>query len=319
MKPAALALAALLFAGTFAFAQRPSNPALLVPQTAPELDYKPVADPIAVPSSVTMGAPASAAFDSKGHLWVLNRGPQPLMEFEADGKFIRSLGEGMFTRTHGLKIDREDNLWVTDVTANIVVKFSPQGEALLTLGTKGPGGEWNEATDSHHFNEPNDVAIGRGGDIFVVQGHTPGKGDPRVLKFDKTGKFLKSWGGPGTEPGKFQVAHGIAVDAKGLLWVADRENQRIQVFDQDGKFIRELKYAGLPCGLQIGDQYIYMVNGFAGQLLRMDLNGNVLAALGKPGKELGEFGEAHFVAVSPRGEVYVADTVNAKLHKFVRR
>ena len=241
------------------------------------------------------------------------------MEFEADGKFIRSFGDGMFTRTHGLKIDRDDNLWVTDVTANIVVKFSPQGETLLTIGTKGPAGEWNESTESRHFNEPNDVAIGRGGDIFVVQGHTAGKGDPRVLKFDKTGKFLKSWGGPGTEPGKFQVAHGIAVDAKGLLWVADRENQRIQVFDQDGKFVRELKYAGLPCGLQIGDQYIYMVNGFAGQLLRMDLNGTVLAAVGKPGKDLGEFGEAHFVAVSPQGEVYVADTVNSKLHKFVKR
>jgi sugar lactone lactonase YvrE len=302
-----------------AFAQRPSNPALLIPQNAPDLDYTPVGDPVTVPAGTTMGAPASVAFDSKGHLWVLNRGPVALMEFEPDGKFIRSMAEGMFTRTHGLRIDRDDNLWVTDVGAHIVVKFSPQGETLLTLGTKGQAGEWNEATDSRHFNEPNDVAIGRGGVVYVAQGHTAGKGDPRVLKFDKNGKFLKSWGGAGTEPGKFQVAHGIAIDAKGLLWVMDRENQRIQVFDDDGKFVRELKYAGLPCSVQIGDQYIYMVNGFAGQLLRLDLNGNVLAALGKPGKGLGEFGEAHFVTVSPKGEIYVADTVNSKLTKFVKR
>jgi len=318
MKKAASALAALL-AASLVYAQRPSNPALLIPQTAPDLDYMAVADPLTLPAGVTMGAPASAAFDSKGHLWVLNRGPQPLMEFEPDGKFVRSMGDGMFTRTHGLKIDRDDNLWVTDVTANIVVKMNPGGETLLTLGTKGQAGEWNEANNTRLFNEPNDVAIGRGGDIFVVQGHTAGKGDPRVLKFDKTGKFLKSWGGPGTEPGKFQVAHGAAIDAKGLLWVTDRENQRMQVFDQDGTFVRELKYAGLPCGLQIGDHDIYMVNGFAGQLLRLDLNGNVVAALGKPGKGLGEFGEAHFVTVSPKGEIYVADTVNAKLHKFVKR
>jgi streptogramin lyase len=315
----ALAAFAILLAGTAGFAQRPSNPALLIPQSAPDLDYIAVADPLTLPAGATMGAPASTAFDSKGHLWVLNRGPQPLMEFEADGKFIRGFGEGLFTRTHGLRIDGEDNLWVTDVGAHIVMKLSPQGATLLTLGTKGQPGDWNEATESRRFNEPNDVAIGRNGDIFVVQGHTAGKGDPRVLKFDKTGKFVKSWGGPGTEPGKFQVAHGIALDANGLLWVADRENQRIQIFDDNGKFVRELKYAGLPCGLQIGDQYIYMVNGFAGQLLRLDLNGNVLAVVGKPGKGLGEFGEAHFVTVSPKGEIYVADTVNGTLHKFVKR
>jgi len=301
------------------FAQRPSDPALLVPQNAPALDYTAVPDPVTLPAGVTMGPPASAAFDSKGHLWVLNRGPQPVMEFDANGKFLRAFGEGLFTRTHGLRIDRDDNIWVTDVGAHIVVKFSPQAQVLLTLGTKGQAGDWDEAGQSHHFNEPNDVITGQDGNIFVVQGHTAGKGDPRVLKFDKNGNFTKSWGGRGTEPGQFTVAHGIAIDAKGLLWVTDRENQRMQIFDQDGKFVRQLKYAGLPCGLVIGDQYIYMVNGFAGQLLRLDLNGSVLAAVGKPGKGLGEFGEAHFVVASPKGEIYVSDTVNSALHKFVKK
>jgi DNA-binding beta-propeller fold protein YncE len=217
-----------------------------------------------------------------------------------------------------LRIDAAGNLWATDVGAHVVYKLNPQGQVLLTLGTKGQKGEWNAAT--HLLNEPNDLAIGPNGDIFIVQGHTPGAmGDPRVLKFDKNGTFIKSWGGKGKEPGKFEVAHGIAIDAKGLLWVADRENQRIQIFDADGKFVRELKYAGLPCSLAIGNQYIYMVNGFAGQLLRLDLQGNVLAATGKPGNGVGEFGEAHFIAVSPRGEIYVADSVNAAVQKFVKK
>ncbi|MBV9747065.1 MAG: hypothetical protein JO099_25155 [Acidobacteriia bacterium] len=301
-----------------AFAQRPSNPALLIPQTAPALNYVAVENSLTLPAGVTMGAPASVAFDSHGHIIVLNRGPQPLIEFDEKGTFVRSFGEGLFTRSHGLHIDRAGNIWATDVGGHTVMKLSPQGQVLLTLGTKGQSGEWNEAAQSHKFNEPNDVAIGANGDIFVVQGHTPGRGDPRVLKFDKNGNFLKTWGGKGTEPGQFEVAHGIAMDAKGMLWVTDRENQRVQIFDQDGKFVREMKYAGLPCGLTIGSDAIYMVNGFAGQLLKLDMNGNVLAATGKPGKGLGEFGEAHFVAVSPKGEIYVADTVNATLHKFVK-
>ena len=304
-------------------AQRPSNPALLVPQEAPPLDYVAVANPLPVPDAAAMGASSDVAFDSKGHLYVLSRGTKPLTEFDENGKFIRAFGEGLFTRSHGIRIDKDGNIWATDVGAHTVMKISQQGEVLLTLGTKGKAGEWNEAAGSQLFNEPNDIVFGANGDLFITQGHTPGagKGDPRVLKFDKNGKFIKTWGGKGTEPGKFDVAHGIAIDAKGLLWVTDRENQRIQIFDQDGKYIREVKYAGLPCSLDIGSQYMYMVNGFAGQLLRMDLDGKVLAAVGKPGPagSVGEFGEAHFIAVSPKGEIYVADSVNRAVQKFVKK
>src|SRR5712692_5627210 len=312
-------LALVLVAPLALFAQRPSNPALLVPQEAPPLDYVAVANPLPVPEGVNMGASSDVTFDAKGHLWVLSRGTQPLSEFDENGKYIRSFGEGLFTRTHGIRFDRDGNLWVTDVGAHTVMKLSPQGQVLLTLGTKGKAGEWN--SESHLFNEPNDIVFAPNGDLFITQGHSPGpgRGDPRVLKFDKNGNFIKTWGGKGTEPGKFDVAHGIAIDAKGLLWVTDRENQRIQIFDQDGKYIREVKYAGLPCSLDIGKQYIYMVNGFAGQVLRMDLDGKVLAAVGKPGNGVGEFGEAHFIAVSPKGEIYVADSVNRAVQKFVKK
>jgi DNA-binding beta-propeller fold protein YncE len=317
MRKAALVFAPFL-ACAWAFAQRPTDPALLVPQTAPDLDYVAVPNTLALPADTTMGAPASVAFDSRQHLFVLNRGPQPLMEFDENQKFIRWFGEPL-RRAHGFRLDNAGNFWVTDVGAHIVEKLDSQGKVLMTLGTKGQAGEWDEAAGTRLLNEPNDLAISRNGDIFIVQGHTPGKGDPRVLKFDKNGAFLKSWGGQGTAPGKFNVAHGIALDAKGQPWVVDRENQRIQIFDQDGVFIKQLKYAGLPCSLQIGDQNIFMVNGFTGQLLKLDLSGNVLAATGKPGKGLGEFGEAHFVAVSPKGEIYIADTVNSTLHKFIKK
>ena len=309
----------MLITVTLVFAQRPSDPALLIPQTAPELDYMSVPDPFTFPAGTSLaGAAASVAFDSKGHVWVLTRGNPSIYEFDNNGKFIRSFGEGLFTRSHGLRIDSEGNIWATDVSAHTVMKLSPDGKVLMTLGTKGQRGEWNDTT--HLLNEPNDIAIARNGDIFVAQGHTPGaNGDPRVLKFDKTGKFIKSWGGKGKETGKFDVAHGLAFDAKGQLWVTDRENQRIQIFDQDGKYIKELKYSGLPCSLDIGPQNIFMVNGFAGQLLKLDLDGKVLGATGKPGKGLGEFGEAHMIAVSPKGEVYVADSVNATVQKFVKK
>jgi DNA-binding beta-propeller fold protein YncE len=309
----------VLFIVLPAIAQRPSDPALLVPQAAPELDYVAVAEPLSFPAGTTLaGAAAAVAFDSKGHLWVLTRGNPSLFEFDGNGKFIRSFGQGLFTRSHGLRIDKDGNIWATDVGAHTVMKLDPQGNVLMTLGTKGQRGEWNTSTQL--FNEPNDIAIAANGDIFVAQGHTPGaNGDPRVLKFDKNGKFIKSWGGKGKEPGKFDVAHGLAFDAKGQLWVTDRENQRVQIFDTDGKFIREVKFAGLPCSLDIGSQNIYMVNGFAGQLLKLDLDGKVLAATGKPGKGVGEFGEAHVLAVSPKGDVYVADSVNAAVQKFVKK
>jgi sugar lactone lactonase YvrE len=301
-------------------AQRPSDPALLIPETAPALDYVAVANPVTLPPGTTMGATAAVAFDARGHLFVLARGTTSFFEFDGNGAFVRSFGDAM-TRAHGLRIDRDGNLWATDVGAHTVMKFNARGDLLMTLGVKGQAGNWDEAAGERKFNQPNDVAIAANGDIFVVQGHTPGltRGDARVLKFDKTGKFIKSWGGKGKGPGQFDVAHGIAIDARGLLWVMDRENQRIEVFDPDGTFVREIKYAGLPCSIDIGRESIFMVNGFAGQLLRMDLNGKVQAVTGKPGTALGEFGEAHFVAVSPKGDVYVADSVNGALVKFVKR
>src|ERR1700756_2407983 len=146
----------ILLTFTIVLAQRPSDPALLIPQNAPELDYVSVADPFAFPAGKTFaGAPASVAFDSKGHVWVLTRGNPSLYEFDNNGKFIRAFGEGLFTRSHGLRLDADGSIWATDVGAHTVLKLDTQGKVLMTLGTKGQRGEWNDST--HLFNEPNDL------------------------------------------------------------------------------------------------------------------------------------------------------------------
>jgi DNA-binding beta-propeller fold protein YncE len=287
-------------------------------EKAPDLGYVPIQHGLRLPDGLSLGAPSSVAVTDKGHLVVFNRGDHPLMEFDGDGKFVRSLGEGLYVRPHGMRIDAEGNIWTTDVNGHTVTKMNSQGQVLLVLGVKGQSGDWNEAAQSRLLNEPNDLAFGPGGVVFVVEGH--GRGDPRVLKFDKNGKFLKSWGGKGSGPGQFDIAHSAVVDARGLVYVADRQNRRVQIFDGDGTYIKEWKYAGLPCGLFIGPgQQMYLATGFAGQILKLDSNGKALAATGQPGKGLGEFGEAHYLTLGPKGEIYVADTVNPSLQKFVKK
>jgi DNA-binding beta-propeller fold protein YncE len=287
-------------------------------EKAADLGYKPVERSFKLPDGMRLGAPSSAAVTAAGHLLVFNRGASPLIEFDKDGTFVRAFGEGRYDRPHGLRLDPEGNIWTTDVNGHTVTKMNPRGEVLMTLGVKGQAGDWNEAANSRLLTEPNDLAFGRAGEIFVVVGH--GKGEPRVLKFDKTGKLLKAWGTKGTGPGQFDIAHSVVVDAKGLVYVADRQNRRVQVFDENGTFVKEWKFAGLPCGLYIGrGQQMFLLSGFAGQILKLDANGKAIAATGQPGKGLGEFGEAHYMAMGPRDEIYVADTVNAQLHEFVKK
>ncbi len=287
-------------------------------ETAPDLGYLAVENGLVLPEGMKMGAPSSVAFDARGHMLVFNRGPHPLMEFDAHGSFVRAFGEGMYVRPHGMRLDSQGNIWTTDVAGHIVTKMSPAGEVLLTLGTRGQPGNWDEAANSHLLYEPADIAFAPSGDVLVVQGH--GRGEGRVLRFDKTGRFIKSWGGKGTAPGEFDQPHSILVNHLGQILVADRENRRVQLFDLDGRFLKMWKFAGLPCGLLLGhDGQVYLATGFSGQILRLNGDGKAVAMMGQPGKGLGEFGEAHYLTISPGGDLYVADTINAVLHKYVRK
>lgn len=292
-------------------------PAVAQTQAPPPLDYTPVPDGFALPPGMNFGGVSGVAINSKGHIFVLHRGPSPLMEFDLDGQFIRGWGEGLFDRPHGLRIDARDNIWATDVGSHVVYKFSPEGRLLMVLGVRARPGEWHEFGHLRLFHEPNDMAFAANGDVFIVQGH--GKAEPRVLKFDSGGSFIKTWGKKGKEPGDFDIAHSIVVDAKGLLYVADRNNQRIQVFDADGSYIRESKHPGTPCGLFISpDQTLWLAHGHVGQVMKLDLDGSVLGVTGTQGKGLNQFGEAHYIAVSARGEIYVADTLNWRIQKYVK-
>jgi len=231
---------------------------------------------------------------------------------------VLSFGEGMYVRPHGMRIDPEGNIWTTDVNGHTVMKMSPAGDVLLTLGTRGQSGRWDEAAGTRLFFEPADIGFAPNGDVFVVEGH--GRGEGRVLRFDKSGRFLTSWGGNGSGEGQFNQPHAILVDRQNRVYVADRENRRVQLFDMDGHFIKSWKFAGLPCGLLMApDQQMYLATGFSGQILRLDANGKAVAAMGQPGKGLGEFGEAHYMAIASTGDIYVADTINAVLHRYVRR
>jgi len=283
-------------------------------EKAPPLGYHAVPANLVLPDGMKMGAPSSVAVNKAGHMLVFNRGEHPLMEFDAQGKFVRAFGEGGYVRPHGMRIDPEGNIWTTDVNGHTVTKLSANGDVLMTIGTKGQAGKWDETT--HLMQEPADIAFGPGGDVFVVEGH--GRGEGRVLRFDKKGTLLTSWGGTGKAPGQFDQPHSLLVRGD-QIYVADRENRRVQVFDLNGKYLKEWKFAGLPCGLYLSsDGQLYLASGFAGQILRLDADGKAIAMMGQPGKGLGEFGEAHYMTIAPDGAIYVADTINAVLHKFVK-
>jgi DNA-binding beta-propeller fold protein YncE len=281
-------------------------------------DYIPVPDAFELPANMNFGSVSGVAINSKGHVFLLHRGPSPLMEFTADGKFVRALGDGLYDRPHGLRIDSDDNIWTTDVGGHVVYKFSPAGRILMVLGVRGRPGDWHDFGHLKLFNEPNDIGIAANGDIIVLQGH--GKAPSQVLKFDCDGNFLKAWGKKGTAPGDFDLPHSIVIDAKGLLHIADRNNARIQVLDAEGNFVRESKHPGTPCGLCLAhDGFMYMAHGHTGLVKQLDLEGNLLGETGGQGKTPGRFGEAHYIAVSQRGEIYVTDTLNWRVQKYVKR
>ena len=277
-------------------------------EDAPDLGYRPVPHGLEIPDDVEMGAPSSVGWTSTNKILVFNRGPNPLMEFNPDGSVIRAWGQGQYDRPHGMRIDREGHIWTTDVNGDTIRKMNPDGEVLLTI----------TPDDTALLEEPTDLYVGLEDEIFVLVGH--GQGVPRVLKFASDGSLMKSWGEPGTGPSQFDTPHSIVVDADGLVYVADRQNRRVQIFDSEGTYVKEWAYKGLPCGLFIdADGQMYMVSGFAGEILKLDENGKALGANGQPGKGLGEFGEAHYMTMSPDGDIYVADTVRPELHKYVKK
>jgi DNA-binding beta-propeller fold protein YncE len=270
------------------------------------------------PPGMEFASVASVDFTPDGTLMVLHRGDQPFLEFDRDGNYIRGFGEGTFSRSHGLRFDRDGNMWVTDVGAHIVMKLDSDGEVLLTLGTRGERGLWDEAAGVRLFDEPNDMAFSSNGDVFISQGHL--RGEPRVLKFDSDGNFLKMWGSRGSGAGQFAAAHSLVIDDLDRVFVADRENQRIQIFDTNGNRLEQWTFSAMACALYLGgDGHLYMTSGFDAQIVKLDMQGNILGVTGSSGEGPNQYGEAHFLAVGPDQTIYVADVVNRRVEKLVSR
>jgi peptidylamidoglycolate lyase len=261
--------------------------------------------------------------DSHNCVYVFHRGDPPIFRFEGDsGKVLDSWGDGLFTTAHGLTVDDQDNVWVTDADQHQVFKFGHDGKLLMVLGEKDVPG-----LDGGHFNKPTDVAVAATGEFFVADGY----GNSRVAKFSARGEFMSDWGTKGSGPGEFRLPHGIDIDARGRVYVADRGNARIQIFDENGKFLHQWKSEdlGRPWGLDVApDGYLYVVDGGdllaepstreRNRALKLDLEGNILATWGSFGSYDGQFYWAHDVAGGKQGEVYVTDVyLGMRVQKFV--
>jgi len=289
-----------------------------------------------LPDGYVLGQVSGVAVDSHNHVFVFHRAEgswagdktKPIASatilcFEgATGKLLTTWGENRFLEPHGLRVDKQDNVWVTDRGLQQVFKFTHAGKLLLAIGTERVAG-----TDGTHFDKPTDIAFAADGSVYISDGY----GNSRVAKFSPDGKFLLDWGRKGSALGEFDLPHSVAVDAKGLVYVADRGNARIQVFDADGKFLRMWKSTelGRPWTLIVGpDDHLYVVDGGdlktvppdRGQILKLDLDGHILAKWSRFGNYDGQIYWGHAITVGKDGAVYVGDVYHGmRVQKFVPR
>jgi len=297
------------------------------------LPYQAADDWAGLPGDRTWGAPTGVEMDpDQESLWVLERcgdfnGPgcaesdiAPILKFDSSGRLVQSFGAGMFLYPHGLHVDPEGNVWVTDGRGeggkgHSVLKFNPDGEHVLTLGQPGVAGE-----GPNTLNRPSDVAVARNGDIFVADGHSGMDTNMRIVKYSKDGTFIKEWGKKGTAPGELDGAHGLAFDSRGRLFVADRGNRRIQIFDQDGGFIDAWTQFGSPSGLFISpDDVLYVADLAEGIRIGSAKDGSLSAFIMAPVPESGTARVAESVAVDAQGTLYAGENAGMKLLKFAVR
>jgi sugar lactone lactonase YvrE len=299
-----------------------------------------------LPDGRKWGSTAGVDVDPKGvNIWAYDRcganscadsNAAPIVEFDPSGKLLRSFGAGAFLFPHGIHVDRDGNVWVTDQQVNPerkkgvqVVKFSPEGKVLLTLGTAGVVGEGPDT-----FGAPTDVLVAPSGDIFVSDGHTGCKcPNNRIVKFSKDGKFIKAWGKTGTGPGELDGPHSLAMDSKGRLFVGDRTNNRVVIYDQEGKFIAAWKQFGRPSGvfidksdtLYVADSestdkegYGYNPGVKRGIRIGSAADGTVKYFIPDPDPKGGS-SAAEGVAVDAKGNVYGAEVGPKDLKRYVKK
>jgi sugar lactone lactonase YvrE len=306
---------------------------------APDIKFEVVRDFMKLPPNVYMGEGIGVATNSKGSIFVNTCAQQTRnFEFDSNGKYVRELGKDSYGNVfcHGIRVDAEDNIWVIDEGSNSIIKYNPQGRAVLILGRRlgfpytgmePPAKELSPAPP-YLFNRPTDVAWDAQGNIFVADGYV----NSRIAKYDKNGKFIKQVGTRGSGPGQFTLLHAIAVDAQGNVYGGSRSDLRIVVFDNDLNYKTTFDHVGAPWSLCItpgpGKQYLYTSNSnpdsqdtelhkASGQIFKMELDGTVLGKFGVPGKEQGQFTTVHGIDCRTPNVIYTTEIVGWRLQKFI--
>ena len=344
----------------FALAASP----LFAQQSVPELAFDSVPNYPALPHGMNFGEVPGVAVNSKGHVFVFTRsnsagGPAyapaaaQLLEFGPKGEFLGEIGKGLYawSEAHTVRVDKDDNIWAIDKGSDMVIKFNPEGRVIMVFGRRKESAEEESKPWGHPepplppvdglFRQPTDVAWDSDGNIYITDGYI----NSRVAKYDKNGDWVKSWGEKGTGPGQFRLPHAIVIDRNNNVYVADRSNARIQVFDTDGKFLRMFKidvpptpgtkatYGNTPAGDQLkaligSPNSLCITNGpnqvlfvgeltFPGRLFKVSLDGKVLGVIGKSGRQLKQFSGIHQLACPSETEVYAAETANWRVQKLI--
>src|ERR1700723_2701166 len=339
-----------------------TGPVAFAQQAVPSIAFDSVPNPLKLPPNMYFGEASGVSVNSKGHVFVLSRGntsgpayaaaATQLLEFDAKGAFVREIGKNLYAWSfgHTVKIDPADNIWVTDKGSDMVIKFDPEGRVVMVFGRKQEASDEETgplkhpkpplAAEDGRFRQVTDVNWDKAGNTFISDGYI----NSRVAKVDKDGNWLKSWGERGNAPGQFNTPHSIATDAEGNVYVADRGNRRIQVFDGEGKFLRQITIdvpvpavarpaigakpsattgtmaPGAPWAICITPQphqVLYSSDAFPGRIYKLSLDGTVLGVLGESGKQLKQFGWIHEIACPAENELYVAELLNWRVQKLI--
>ena len=337
-------------------------------QGVPEIPFDSVPNFLKLPHDLYIGEPSGVAVNSKGHVFVFSRGgtstgpafaetAAQLLEFAPDGKYIREIGKNLYAWSfaHAVRIDSHDNIWAVDKGSDMIVKFDPEGRVLFVSGRKQEASDEDTGPLKHpnpplpaidgRYRQPTDVTWDAAGNAYISDGYI----NSRVAKLDKDGNWVMQWGERGSGPGQFNTAHNIAADAQGNIYVADRGNRRIQVFDTGGKFLRQItidapvppdarmvfgnKYPDpmadtVPSLLKPGapwvvcitpppHQVLYTADAFPGRIYKLSLDGKLLGMLGKAGKEMKAFGWIHAMACPSENTLIVGEIINWRVQKLI--
>ena len=335
--------------------------------TPPLIPYDSAPNPLHLPANVYFGEVSGVALNSKGHVFALSRGnttgpaygaaATQLLEFDPNGRFVREIGHNLYAWSfaHTVKVDRHDNVWVTDKGSDMVIKFTPDARVDMVFGRKQEASDEETGPLKHpkpplpaepgRFRQVTDVTFDADDNAYISDGYI----NSRVAKVDKDGNWIKSWGDRGTGPGQFNTPHSIAADAQNNIYVADRANRRIQVFDGDGNFLRQFTIdvpvppdarpaignipgeaqiaagtmaPGAPWAICISpgpNQVLYSSDAWPGRIYRLSLDGKLLGMLGQSGKQLKQFGWIHQMTCPADNVLYVAELLNWRVQKLVLR